>query len=162
MGLELSMNPHELFISTYNVGKLFYIVGKDSSQEQELGREKLMCLLCQDNGMKQRPGVENLEECLYFIFIGGQHLNASWSHDGRCLLDAMCVFVSVHAFMCTCTHMQSNLCRCLLCVCTSPICACFCNVQICLLKISVHNYRCLLLWLLLRIEFNKHYPGTSL
>lgn len=30
-GLRLSVNPHELFIRTHNAGKLFYIVGKDSS-----------------------------------------------------------------------------------------------------------------------------------
>lgn len=40
--------------------------------------------------------MENLEECLYFIFIGGKHLNASWSHGGRCLPDALRVCVRAH------------------------------------------------------------------
>lgn len=35
--------------------------------------------------------MENLERCLYFIFIGGNHLNASRQHDGRCLPNAICV-----------------------------------------------------------------------
>lgn len=41
--------------------------------------------------------MENLEECLYFIFIGGLHLNASWSHDGRCRQNAIYEHLCVHA-----------------------------------------------------------------
>lgn len=113
-----------------------------------------MCLLCQDNGMKQRPGVENLEECLYFIFIGGQHLNASWSHDGRCLLNAICVCV------CACVkpfQMSRMFCLCA----SSSVCnECLRNVQICQVEgFGSKNQRCRLLWPSLRIGFAKRYAG---
>lgn len=42
--------------------------------------------------------MENLERCLYFIFIGGNHLNASHPHDGRCLPNAICVCVCARAY----------------------------------------------------------------
>lgn len=42
--------------------------------------------------------MENLERCLYFIFIGGNHLNASHPHDGRCLPNAICVRVCARAY----------------------------------------------------------------
>lgn len=112
-----------------------------------------MCLLCQDNGMKQRPGVENLEECLYFIFIGGQHLNASWSHDGRCLLNAICVCVSQTPLGC---FARARLHPCAVCV--------YVTYRICQVEgFGSKNQCCRLLWpLLLRIGFNKRYAGTSL
>lgn len=45
--------------------------------------------------------MENWEKCLYFIFIERMALNASWSHDGRRLFNAICVC----ARGCVCVRM---------------------------------------------------------
>lgn len=79
--------------------------------------------------------MENLEGCLYFIFIGGYHLNAFWSHDGRCLLNAICVCDSVCVRACARSQNVSAFSQ-MFCALTSSA-ACVCVYTVCVYNVYI-------------------------